>query len=505
MVSEALLTDSSEYECPISNEGMEVHNTWFDVVVVGSGLAALCSSYTILKENPKLRVAILEKEKALGGNSMKASSGINFVCSPTQESEGIKDSIELFIKDTLASGKDRSDPRLVAALAEGSRDAWDFFTKECGIDLSMVSQCGGHSVARTHRPKGNASVGVAFVKSLISKLEKVKDRILILKECEVKALLKSYESSLLWNKGNYKKVNGVIVELKRELTLRCRCSAVILATGGFANDHTKDSLLKEFVPEISEYPTTNGPFAQGKGFKIARNVGAKLVDMELVQIHPTGFIDPNNRDIRSKFLAPELLRSIGGILVNEQAKRFCNELEMRNYVSQKIIENCKDRVAIMVLGDKTPELFGTNFEFYLKKGLVKQFTSLQNLCAHYKLPLENAIAELNFYNESQSTGKADKFGKTVFPTRIDPYKEKSYYGCEVTPSLHYTMGGIKIDVDGQVQSVDEGMVEGLYAVGETTGGVHGINRLAGNSLMECVVFGRRIGFAVNKYLARTHK
>jgi flavocytochrome c len=490
MIDEVPLTD---LQCSIPNEGIELYGNMFDVVVMGSGLAALCSSYTILKENPKARVAIIEKEKYLGGNSFKASSGINFVCSPAQVAGGIVDSIELFIKDTMASGEGKSDIKLVTALAEGSKDAWEFFTKECMIDLSKVFQCGGHSTARTHRPKGNCSVGVVFVRALISKLEEIKDHISIFKECAVKALL-----------GNSKEVHGAVVEVKGEILIRCRASVVIIAAGGFANDHTKDSLLKEFVPELENYPSTNGSFAQGEGFKIARSIGARLIDMELVQIHPTGFVDPSNRDAGSKFLVPELLRSIGGILINEQAKRFCNELQIRNKVSQQIATHCKDKTAIMILGHQSLEQTDINLDFYLMKGLIKQFNTLEDLCSYYKLPLENAIEELNCYNESKSGMKGDRFGKTVFPTSIDVYKEKCYYGCEVIPSIHYTMGGIKIDVNGNVQSVSEESIEGLYAAGETTGGLHGKNRLAGNSLMECVVFGRRIGFAVNKYLMSKH-
>jgi len=493
MISEIPLSDSSDFQCSIPNEGIELHNNVYDVVVMGSGLAALCSSYTILKENPKARVALIEKEKSLGGNSSKASSGINFVCSPIQAAAGIEDSVELFIKDTMASGKDKSDIKLVTALAEGSKDAWEFFTKECGIDLSKVHQCGGHSTARTHKPKDNSSIGAVLIKALTAKLEEMKDRISIFKGCEVKALL-----------GNSKLIHGVLIKVKGKIFVRCRALVVVIAAGGFSTDHTKNSLLKEFAPELKDYPTTNGLFAQGKGLKIARDIGAKLVDMELVQVHPTGFIDPSNRDARSKFLAPELLRSIGGILLNEQGKRFCNELQMRDNVSQEILTHCKDKKAIMLLGHRSLEGSDLNFDFYLKKGLIKQFDTLEDLCSYYKLPLENAIEELNCYNENKSKVKEDKFGKTKFPVSIDVYKEKSYYGCEVTPSIHYTMGGIKIDVDGNVQSANEEGIEGLYAAGESTGGLHGRNRLAGNSLMECVVFGRRVGFAVKKYLTSKH-
>ena len=233
----------------------------------------------------------------------------------------------------------------------------------------MVSQWGGHAVPRTHKPSGHLPVGYTFITTLIAKLHENKDKGCTFTETEAKAII-----------GNSKAVSGVIVEMKGGITIRCRSSAVVIASGGFANDHTKDSLLKEFVPQYENYPTTNGPFAQGKGFKIARKLGAAYIDMDLVQIHPTGFINPKDRNNKSKFLGPELLRGIGGILLNEHGKRFCNELGLRDYVSEEIMKNCKDSIAFMILGGRSSELFGVNYDFYVAKGFIRKFDTLKELC-----------------------------------------------------------------------------------------------------------------------------
>ena len=89
------------------------------------------------------------------------------------------------------------------------------------------------------------------------------------------------------------------------------------------------------------YPTTNGELTLGSGIKLGRAIGADLVDMDQVQIHPTGFVDLKDRYVKKKFLAPELLRGVGGILINEKGERFCNELGTRDYVTGKITENCQ--------------------------------------------------------------------------------------------------------------------------------------------------------------------
>ena len=466
----------------------DLHNTWYDVIIIGSGLAGLCTACRLIKSNKHLRIGIVEKERVLGGNSIKASSGISLINTPTQRLLGIKDSTDLFVNDTLSSGKGKSDPLLVRTLAEGSEKAWNFLTEECGIDLSKVTQCGGHSVPRTHRPKGNKPVGFIFVNTLLKKLSKYP--ISFFKNCEAKAIIE--------NKG----IVGLVLE-KEGRVIRCRCSAIVIATGGYANDHTKDSLLEKYAPALKNFPTTSGDFAQGEGIKIASKIGAVLIDMNEIQIHPTGFIDPKKRDSKAKILAPELLRGVGGILVNEEGKRFCNELGKRDYITKEILKNCKNRISILILGSEAPISFGTTFFFYVKRGLIKKFDTLKELCEEYKLPIENLISELKDYNVSKTKGQ-DRYGKVTFPSVIDPYKEICYYGAEVTPSLHYTMGGLKVNVDGAVYG-QSGLIRGLYAVGESTGGVHGKNRLVGNSLMECVVFGQRVGKVIAKNLKQGTK
>ena len=113
---------------------------------------------------------------------------------------------------------------------------------------------------------------------------------------------------------------------------------VILATGGYAADFTEDSLLKKYRPEFWELPTTNGDHCTGDGHKIAISVGASAIDMEKVQVHPTGLVDPNEPGAKVKFLAAEALRGVGGLLFNSEGKRFVDELQHRDYVTGKIWE-----------------------------------------------------------------------------------------------------------------------------------------------------------------------
>lgn len=116
---------------------------------------------------------------------------------------------------------------------------------------------------------------------------------------------------------------------------------VILATGGYAADFTEDSLLKKYRPEYYNLPTTNGDHCTGDGQKMALAAGASAIDLEKVQVHPTGLVDPNEPEAKVKFLAAEALRGVGGLLLDNQGKRFVDELQHRDYVTGKIWENGK--------------------------------------------------------------------------------------------------------------------------------------------------------------------
>ena len=472
----------------------------YDLIIVGSGLAGLTSSFEANKLfNGEKKILILEKMPKFGGNSAKATSGINMLNTPLQEKEGVKDSYEIFFKDTMKSGKNLSKPELVSTVVNDSHYLFDFFTKEIGSDISKLGLLGGHSVARTHRPT-KATIGYHLVETVYKKVKEIKS---------IKIIFNATVSELLTNEQK-SRITGVKYYLNEDsknlITLSTK--AVILASGGFGHDFdSEDSLLKEFVPDKMKFPTTNGKQTQGIGVKIARKIGIGLTDMKQVQIHPTGFVNLEQRYEKNKILAPELLRGVGGILINQKGQRFCNELGTRDYVSQKIIENCEmaksDTItqyeSFMLINQKAIDVYGGKVDFYIKKGYLRKYDSFKifaekmNISKYY----DNLIKTIKEYNESSDT-KKDKFGKKVFPEKFD-LNDYIYAGI-ITPSIHYCMGGLTMNHNGQLIKTDGKIMNGLFGAGEVTGGVHGGNRLGGNSLMECGVFGRRAARAAAEYV-----
>ncbi|CAB3403330.1 unnamed protein product [Caenorhabditis bovis] len=481
------------------------------IIVVGGGLAGLSASLEILNRGG--RVIIVEGEANTGGNSAKASSGINGAGTATQAALGIDDNPENLIKDTLTAGDEENDRELVKILAESSSDAVEFL-KKVGVDLGDVNLCGGHSVPRTHwipSPKEGRPIPAGF--EIMRRLRLRLDELKAKDEASIQFLTKTKMIGIETDS------NGRVVGVKTESvdTKEVRIVnglAVILATGGFSADHEDDSLLVEFGRQKLGFPTTNGQFAKGHGVKIARALGAQLILMDRIQIHPTAFVDPKEPTAGTMFLAAEALRGKGAILINSEGKRFGNELGRRDYLTKRILEHASPikeefqngsggrHAAIMLMNEANVDSFGRPaFNFY---SIVKKFFTKYNNADELaeKLGVDPKVIrnELDDYKDHFDGKSADRFGKTVFP--VSPIvADETIYAAIVTPAIHYTMGGLRIDGNAQVIGANEKPIRGLLAAGEVTGGVHGSNRLAGNSLLECVVFGRIAGETAIKLAA----
>ncbi|KAF6063522.1 FAD binding domain family protein [Candida albicans] len=274
----------------------------YDTIVIGSGLAGLTTTYQLSKAGQK--VALLEKSEKLGGNSIKASSGINGV--PTKyQKQPSTDSIESFVQDTLKTGKNLNDKKMVDILTKNSRDAIYWLNDEINVDLSNVVLLGGHSHARTH--KGDKlPPGFAIVSALTKKLDGFQaenpDQLTILKSSTLTKIL---------TEGN--KVKGIEFTDSEKQPQEMYADNVVLATGGFSADFdSPTSLLQKYRPDLLGFPSSNGAQTTGDGQKIAeRDVNAELIHMDKVQVHPTGFMKVSNPNENWKFLCGELMRGIG--------------------------------------------------------------------------------------------------------------------------------------------------------------------------------------------------
>jgi flavocytochrome c len=275
---------------------------------------------------------------------------------------------------------------------------------------------------------------------------------------------------------------------------------VVLATGGYAADFTESSLLKKHRPDTFGLATTNGQHATGDGHKMLMAVGANGIDMDKVQVHPTGLVDPKDPSSKWKFLAAEALRGEGGLLINNKGQRFCDELGHRDYVSGKEWEQ-KDAgnwPIRLVLNSKASNTLDFHTRHYSGRGLMKKMSGKQLAkeigCSEWAL--QKSFQE---YNDIADGKKKDPWGKKYFHNMPFDISD-TFHVSIMEPVLHFTMGGIEINDKAEVLNSQQKPFNGLFVCGELAGGVHGANRLGGSSLLGCVVYGRVAGESAAKYL-----
>lgn len=451
------------------------------VIIVGGGLAGLSAAHSVLEKGG--RVLVIDKSSFMGGNSTKATSGINGTLTKTQVDKGIKDSPDAFYADTHKSARHLARPNLIKALTHNSGPAVEWLQTAFNLDLSLVSRLGGHSFERTHRGKERFP-GMTITYALMEKLEQIAkatpDRARIVTKAKVNTLMTD-------NAGN---VTGVEYTNRKGEVFK-ESGLVILATGGYAADFAPDSLLGVHRPDLLHLPTTNGEHCTGDGVKMARAIGGGSVDMESVQVHPTGLVDLKEPDAKVKFLAAEALRGVGGMLLNNEGDRFADELGHRDYVTGKMWENKRAPYRLILNGKASKEI-EWHCKHYVGRGLMKKVNSGAELAAEIGVPASKIEATFKDYNEIYDGKKKCPFGKKFFhngPWKMDDF----FHVAIVTPVLHYTMGGIHVDEHARVLKDNGVAVGNLWAAGEVMGGVHGANRLGGNSLLDCVVYGRISG------------
>ncbi|EJS43045.1 osm1p [Saccharomyces arboricola H-6] len=455
------------------------------VVVIGSGLAGLTTSNRLITKY-RIPVVLLDKAASIGGNSIKASSGINGAETDTQKNLNIIDSPRLFLKDTTDSAKGKGVPSLMEKLTKESKTAIKWLQTEFDLKLDLLAQLGGHSAPRTHRSSGKLPPGFEIVQALSKRLKEISSKDSGL----MKIMLNSEVIDIeLDNNGN---VIGVVYLDENGGRQILKSHNVVFCSGGFG--YSKE-MLKEYSPSLIHLPTTNGKQTTGDGQKILSKLGAELIDMDQVQVHPTGFVDPNDRENNWKFLAAEALRGLGGILLHPiTGRRFTNELNTRDAVTMDIQYKCpkNDNRALLVMSSEVYENYTNNINFYMSKNLIKK-VSINDLVQTYGLQttVPEIINELKTYSDINIKDTFDR-SLTINAFGEDISAETAVYVGEITPVVHFTMGGVRINENSQVMKKNSKNVlsRGLFAAGEVSGGVHGANRLGGSSLLECVVFGR---------------
>jgi fumarate reductase flavoprotein subunit len=446
-----------------------------DVVVVGSGAAGMVAALTA--HDAGARVIVLEKQPLTGGNSMLAEGGMNAAHTPAQAKAGIQDTVELMRDDTLKGGKNLGEPALVELLARNSA-ASVAYLEQLGADLSDVGRLGGASVKRAHRPSGGDAVGAHIVSVLRrNALERKLD---VRVNARVVKLLEGKDGRII----------GVEVAGLHRGTYRILAKAVVLAAGGFSANPER---VAHYQPSFKGMASSNQPGATGDGLDLGEAKGGKLKDMEQIQIHPSIAAS-------SRILITEAVRGNGAILVNREGRRFFNEIGTRDAVSQAILHQT-GKTAFLVFDEGVRKSL-KQIDGYFHLELVKAGDTPEALARALGLPEAAFKATLEGYNAAFEAKLDPECKRPDLPRAL---RTPRYYAIEVMPGIHYTMGGLQINTGSQVLDQAGQAIPGFFAAGEVTGGVHGANRLGGNSISETITFGRIAGESAAAFAKASRK
>ncbi|MDU1912067.1 flavocytochrome c [Fusobacterium sp.] len=450
-----------------------------DVVVIGAGGAGLVAAIEA-KNNGAQNVIVLEKMAFAGGNTLISGGEYAAPNNWVQVKKGLKDSNDAFYNDILKGGDNEGDPKLVRVLADNALSGAEWLKDYINMtfeDRQMFF--GGHSVERSLVPQG--ATGVEMISKLLAKA----------KELNIPVLYETPAVELIVDKG---RVTGVkALSEDKEYTFLAK-DGVILASGGFGSNLEMRVKYNKDVDE--NILSTNTVGITGDGITMSEKIGAQLEDMPFIQTYPT--CDP----ISGALLYFGDVRLVGGsILVNQEGKRFVEELERRDVISMAI-KNQTGNAAYQFCDEAQVKLSGVaehhedemnylfNNKLLVKADTIKEAADFFGIDA---VELEKTVEK---YNQYAKDGKDLEFNKRG---KLTPFEAKGpFYIMKAVPAVHHTMGGVKIDENARVINTKGEIIKGLYGAGEVTGDIHGTNRLGSDAIADITVFGRIAGQNVVK-------
>jgi fumarate reductase flavoprotein subunit len=461
-----------------------------DIIVVGTGLAGLSAAIEVAESGRE--VLILEKMSYIGGNSSIAGGGYCCWDSKLKMRERLglgEDSWQLHYDDTLRGGAYYGNPRLIEILVREAPAGLDWLV-DSGVEFAeTLPRIGGHSAHRSYQEKGGS--GRNMVNALRARAEAL--GVVIRFKIAVSGIYRA-------NAGS--PVSGIEAKLADNRTVNIRVkSALILASGGFGHDAKMCAFYRPALEKTLGCNNHKG--ATGEVIRYAEAIGSASVQMEFIQLYPcastSGGMDRVAFDCYS---GP----GYGLIYVSSDGKRFVNELGGRDEVSNAQLKGI-EKPSWSVLNDAifkklaTPRIL---IDKFVKTGRVIRADSVKALAEAIRMPADALEETVSKHNGYLADGIDPDFGKPVSKSML-PLTGEVFYAVSQWPTIHYCMGGLKINDRAAVLDIWENEIPGLFAAGEVTGGIHGANRLGGNALADCVVFGRRAGKsgAANKYKTRT--
>ena len=463
-----------------------------DVAIIGGGGTGLAAAVSAL-ENGAGKVVIIEKLGYLGGSTNVSGGALNAVDDKRQKAQGIKDSVETFYESTMKGGHNVGTPELVRYLTQNAYPTVEWMEKQGVVFRDRIGAATGSLGQRSHY--GVKPAGYAYTSVFENVLKtKYKDRVEFLMECPAEAILTDKSG----------KVTGVKA-VRHGQPITVKADSVVLATGGFGanvkfRQEVNTGVWKEVVLDNRIGTTNIQKAAQGDGLRMAQKVGADLIGLDDIQIHPCG--TPGTGLM-------ENIRTSGRnrVFVNIDGDRFVNEGAARDVLAKAIFAQPKGTYWVVVNHLRYPsrdwvDANGATIANMVALGSVIEAKTLDELAQKTGMKAADLKKSIDDYNAVVSGKAKDKFGFEANNKADKLMTEGPWYACKKVPTVHHTMGGIKINTKAEVLNTSGKVIPGLYASGEVTGGIHGSNRLGGNAIADVMVYGRTAGTNAANFAAQ---
>ena len=451
----------------------------YDVVVIGAGGAGFSAAITA--KNAGANVVLLEKMPAVGGNSLISGAEMNVAKNWVQPKLGINDdSPELHAQDTFKGGDGKGDMKVINVMTHEALDAAKWCRDYLGVRFEddNLFFFGGHSRKRALIPVGHT--GTEFIAKFQAKADEL--GIPVITNMKAEELIKDKDGRVVGVKAT---MDG------SEYTFNAK-GGVVLATGGFG---ANPEMVKKYNPKIDErFKTTDAPGTTGEALYMAERAGAQLVNMGYIQTYP--ICDPISGAI--ELIADA--RFDGAIMLNQEGKRFVEELQRRDVLSEAIL-NQTGRYCWVLWNDKIGSISNTvkahanEYEAFTKQGVMTTCDDLKCIADFTKIPFDQLQKTVKRVSDMAGKGNDKDFNHRA---GLMDMQQGKYYVIKAVPSTHHTMGGVRINEKAEALTAEGKVIPGLWAAGEVTGVTHGTNRLGGNAYTDIIVFGRIAGEAAAK-------
>lgn len=443
-----------------------------DLLAIGAGACGLAAAIAARDEG--LEAAVVEKLDRPGGNTALSTGSVPGAGTRFQREAGIEDSPGRMLEDYQRTAGDHDIPEVMKRLIDVSAPLCEWLVDRVEARMQIITDYAhvGHSVPRLHAPRSRR--GQDLVDDLVRAAEK--RGIPIVLGNPVKDLITDERGAVI----------GTLTGGERAEETRIRARKTVLACNGFAGN---PALVREYCAEIAGAQYFGAPGSTGEAILWGRRIGAALANIGAYQGY-AAVAYPHGQ------LLSWTTMEKGGILVNQQGERFGNEALGYSGFAKEVLAQRSSVYAIFDDRIRGIAAFEEEFQELLDYGGIKRSETVEQLARLHDLPPPALRSTIDAYNAAAQGSRADAFGRTAFA--LAPLAAP-LWSCRVVPGLFHTQGGLKIDADARVLSLNGSRIPNLYAGGGAAAGISGrtgaLGYLSGNGLLSAIGLGYLAGRA----------